>query len=212
MREVKYKTIEESRLAYKEYVDSHIKAVQYAARTFGLEFAELIEQFRTSTKEYDGYYVMLYRMVLAEVKYHDKSKYGEFEFDQYRRHFYPSEEDLQTYTKEQIDDDFEKAWIHHYNNNEHHPEFWHAEVTESKFPEKRKLYFKMSNTAFLEMLLDWIGVSITFKSNVLDWWNNDKGGKFEKRLMLDNEDMDTISSIFKSMPEILDFTNSNIEL
>lgn len=212
MNAIKYETIKESIEAYKKYIDDHIKAVRYAAKTFGLPLAKAIEEKRDSAKEFNGYYQTLYNVVNSMVVDHDASKYEEYEFDQYRRYFYPSKEDLNTYTKDQINEDFNKAWFHHYNNNDHHPEYWSYLSTNKESNAIEKIYCKMPNSAFMEMILDWIGVSIVLKSNVLDWWENSNSGKAEKMKMLDKEDIDTIEYFFHLIPNALDFTNCDINL
>ena len=70
--------------------------------------------------------------------------------------------------KETVDKNFELAWKHHYENNPHHPEFWidKGGVMTTRF--------------FYEMILDWIAVSMYYKSSVNDWYFKNTSGRKEK--------------------------------
>ena len=64
-----------------------------------------------------------------EVINHDNSKYSDEEFEPYRRHFDKTTQE-ELYDKEHpeheelVEQEFERAWQHHYLINPHHPEFW----------------------------------------------------------------------------------------
>ena len=71
---------------------------------------------------------------------------------------------------------YEDCWEHHYKSNDHHPEYWYDFQTQTASD--------MSLVAILHMICDWEGMSIKFKQNTLDWYENDKGGKAEKDKMM----------------------------
>jgi len=83
----------------------------------------------------------LRRRVIA----HDLSKFGELEFDAYRKKFFAEGGDegdaITPYS-------FEKAWKAHYSENTHHPEYF--------------IVGAMSKTEMVEMVLDWCAMSIKF--------------------------------------------------
>jgi hypothetical protein len=71
------------------------------------------------------------------IKEHDESKYSEEEFEPYAQRWFGDKEKTPEY---------EDAWVHHYMNNEHHPEFWLGE--------------DMPYIYILEMICDWGSFSI----------------------------------------------------
>ena len=82
-------------------------------------------------------------------KLHDKSKFSEEEFYAYRRYFHPIDKDEKAHAK----DAFESAWVHHYKNNPHHPEYWiDSDGTIHDMP-LRYIY---------EMICDWIAMGYKF--------------------------------------------------
>ena len=62
----------------------------------------------------------------GQINKHDESKYTEYEFEQYRRHFYPTKLELEEGedAQKKAEEEFEAAWEHHYKTNRHHPEYW----------------------------------------------------------------------------------------
>ena len=97
------------------------------------------------------------------IQFHDSSKYSEEEFVPYRRKFYPTsaEQALDAEQKRQIEDESEEAWVHHYRNNPHHPQYWKDENGTRD----------MHMTAIVEMLCDWMAMSYKFHQDTLEWWN-----------------------------------------
>ncbi len=84
---------------------------------------------------------------------HDLSKYSKEQFEGYRQMFFsregePSDEEL-----------FEKAWENHYIIEKHHPEG-------HKLP--------MVRVDIYEMMLDWVAMSIKFKSSSLEYYRGKK--------------------------------------
>jgi hypothetical protein len=88
----------------------------------------------------------------AEVKEHDISKLGKYEFVQYREHFFPlSGEDIQHA-------DFKRAWQHHKWCNSHHWEHW---TNEDEMPEtSQDPYAK--EIACTHMVIDWLAMGRKF--------------------------------------------------
>ena len=76
----------------------------------------------------------------AMIREHDDSKFSEEEFEPYARFWY-NDSDHYDY-----DPEYERAWEHHWLNNEHHPEYWNGE--------------DMPYIYILEMLCDWGSFSI----------------------------------------------------
>ncbi len=119
--------------------------------------------------------------LLKEISMHDESKFSDEEFDGYRLHFYPTDEEKNT-TKSEDDirleqEKFEEAWKHHYMNNDHHPFYWQYhkyERNEDKITfvecEKLDIPTDMTIKAILHMICDWEAMSIKFNTNTVEWY------------------------------------------
>lgn len=97
------------------------------------------------------------------ILWHDMSKFHPKEFFGYARKFYGDGED-------QIS--FERAWLHHQNSNDHHPEYF---ITRSADADDRMIY--MPEVCAREMVADWIGAEITYGGST------DMTGWLEKNLI-----------------------------
>ena len=193
--EIKFETKSESRKAYDMYVQEHINNVRSAFDIFGLELCELVIEKRNNKNISDA--KSLYYKVENVLSSHDKSKYDIEEFDAYAAKFYTSKEDnLNT-----IESDFNKAWEHHLSENKHHPEYWCITNNNNKII----LIVSMSQVSFVEMILDWISVSMCHKSSVLDWWN--KSGRNEKSKLLRKSDFEIVDKWLNDNKDRLDFSS-----
>lgn len=190
----KYKTIKEADIAYKSYVDNHIRLVQEAFNRFFNEIFLCVKNRDNIRYSYNEFSAQLYRNVMN----HDRSKYSAAEFEPYRKYFYPSKED--TDSKEQMEKEFDLAWEHHYKNNPHHPEYWTIDI------ENRPHVNRMSNYAFAEMLCDWIAMSMNQKDSVYDWWFGRKG-RDNKTKYLTESDISIIDGWLTANKDKFDFSN-----
>ncbi len=102
---------------------------------------------------------------------HDDSKFSDEEFYAYRIKYYSTAEESEKYATDEAykmiaDENYGKAWEHHYTNNDHHPEFW-ADKIDGKFvPDK-----DMELQAIVHMICDWQAMSIKFKSDMWEWFD-----------------------------------------
>lgn len=158
---------------YRAYINNHILNVKRANELFGNKIA--IEIFynrkhsNTSIKEImDG--------LKERIPVHDASKFSNEEFKPYRDKFFGNDRNSKS-----VENAFEKAWIHHYTINDHHPEFWTYKLG------KKIITASMSNCAFAEMLIDWIAMSMANNSSLIDWWMD--SGKADKIKYFDQADM-----------------------
>ena len=102
----------------------------------------------------------------SAVRMHDMSKWGEAEFEPYRAHWNPTDEEKlrgEDY-QNQVDLDYQNAWRHHYENNDHHPKFWYD--FENNTPRD------MSLDAIIHMLCDWESFDIDSPSRTVKWYIN----------------------------------------
>ena len=104
---------------YKQYIINHKRRVKQFADWMKENLPELFNE--PGVEDFDE--------LIAE---HDQSNFSEEEFEAYAQHFYGSKDN---------DFEFDKAWEHHWMNNEHHPEYWGGN--------------DMPYIYILEMLCDW---------------------------------------------------------
>ena len=139
---------------YKKYVDEHINNV----RKIWEEMRNnkyILDYFKEqSDSNLDWVLSTVDNLIYA----HDTSKYGIVEWEAYRKNFYPVDEE----EKESNRALFEKAWEHHYMNNLHHWDYWHATNSEDKMP----LEF------VIEMCCDWAAMSMKFGGNAYNWYKS----------------------------------------
>lgn len=109
---------------YKDYVDAHKQRVE--------KFADWLKE--NCPQVFDGVDLDAFDDVIEE---HDESKFSEEEFEPYAQRWYGDKKKTLEY---------EEAWKHHWQNNEHHPEYWLGE--------------DMPLIYILEMLCDWGSFSI----------------------------------------------------
>lgn len=138
--------------AYKKYVDEHISNVK-TAWILMKQSEDCMKYIRSLDNDYNGIIATVDSLIDA----HDMSKYGIEEWEPYRRNFNPVNED----EKNDNIAAFGKAWEHHYMNNLHHWDYWHATKSENKMP----------ISFIIEMCCDWIAMSMKFGGTAYDWYN-----------------------------------------
>ena len=110
---------------------------------------------------------------------HDKSKFSDEEFGPYMRRFFP-ENPVEKGTKLPATPDFNKAWLHHIQNNAHHPEHWC--LYEEKDGEIIKTVFDMPETEIIALLCDWAAMSIYCHDTIWNYWE----GAGKTKVLSDN--------------------------
>lgn len=148
----------EKDLAYFDYIQEHKKNVLLAYNLIVPHILDL--PFRDV---YMGDVALgsdLIEGVMDSLLSHDLSKYDRREFWAYRQYFYP--ENGHTPDKEF----FELAWMHHYSNNKHHPENYKGGF----------MYIRDT----LEMIIDWVAMSLNFKNDPYAYYMNRRDKLKEK--------------------------------
>lgn len=132
----------------------------------------------------------------TEVQNHDKSKYSDEEFEPYRRHFdKTTAEELADKSDESealiVEEEYQKAWKHHYLINPHHPEFWaYTDIVNGTLIPLDKPREKgprdMDLLSILHMICDWGGMTIKFRNKYspISWYNTE--AKEERACMSEN--------------------------
>ncbi len=138
----------QKRKEYSEYINRHKRNIKIAFKKLTDFISAKYRNLLTSDE-----IVTLQEQIL----HHDDSKFSEFEFEPYRKHFFPcSFEDKRKYNKE-----FYDAVLHHYNNNDHHPQN----------PSRKE---GLNKIACIHNVLDWIAMSYEFNDNIWEFYNSSK--------------------------------------
>lgn len=124
---------------YLDYVETHIDNVR---RAF-IEFSAKCEDTPWVGDDYS------WHSLRAEVEYHDISKLSEQEFVQYRRAFYPTDDEV----KQPLDC---MAWENHKQKNHHHHET--AETY----------------TDIMHMVIDWMAMGYAFGDTAQSYYEANK--------------------------------------
>ena len=132
------------------------------------------------------------------VNKHDQSKYGEEEFEQYRRHFYPTkiEKEQDEESQRLAEQEYEAAWEHHYKNNDHHPEYWkYIKDDGTRVDEPSDIGTPMPLMAVMHMFCDWFAMDEFHKAkNHADWYRSDASK--EERACLNPKTKELIKEMF----------------
>lgn len=86
---------------------------------------------------------------------HDLSKLSAEELVGYSQH---------DFSRKYDDPAFERAWLHHKNHNEHHPEYWMSVNRDGT-----TTLLEMPKICIAEMVADWVGAGKTY-GNTLEKW------------------------------------------
>ena len=119
-----------------------------------------------------------------EVCHHDISKFSTEEFVPYRNRFFP----LDT-TTEEDKDTFNKAWIHHYEVNEHHWEYINrlSDETTNNKPGLIERYL-------IHMLVDWTAMGYKFGDTAQEYYEQNK-----HKILLKPDQVEFIYTIFNRL-------------
>lgn len=129
---------------YERYIKNHVSNVQRAFRSYGVDLCRILDA------NFDHIYSRLLK--------HDDSKTSCEEFTAYRIKFYPI-------AGESISEqDFNRAWLHHIHNNDHHPEHWIIPTA------KGNTILDMPVECIVEMLCDWQSFKYAGKGNAYDFY------------------------------------------
>ena len=137
---------------YKKYINEHKKNIIKA-------FYEMV-----NCKELE--YLMQDPKILKPLWFrileHDDSKFDKDEFDAYRKHFNPIDEQ----EKKENEENFDKAVKHHIEINDHH---WQHRVNW-----KNEDFNINTQLACLENIADWLAVGYKFHDRPYEYYNKHK--------------------------------------
>lgn len=147
---------------YNNYIDRHRKAVLHS-------FESLISIPEDEQVDFllDEDNIAILRAIIEK---HDESKYSEEEFEPYRKHFDPVDDEESLNTEE-----YETAWIHHYTCNPHHWEYWcYLDSDTGEFVLKDDIDEDDYKFYEIERLCDWCAMSRQFGNRVSEWYEQNK--------------------------------------
>jgi hypothetical protein len=142
-----YNTVDEAEKAYDDYLTGHISNVSKALDVL----LELNIDFINNNED-------KLRKIVSK---HDASKYGKSEYEPYRKHFYPINEDEKLETEA-----FDKACSHHIKVNKHHWQYWFDDDGNLDIPDKDEYLLYT-----VERLCDWLAMSGQREQVPDDWYN-----------------------------------------
>lgn len=154
MKELIYKTQE-----YLNYIEEHYSNVQKAWQI-------LKEKCKHETFIYDDF---RYFCIDDMIKDHDLSKLSAEEFVQYRKQFFPASFEKAADNKA----DFEKAWEHHKENNNHHWENWTGRYECKGWDGLQGPYYS-DEIHFVCMICDWMAMSMKFGDTPREYYEKNK--------------------------------------
>jgi len=149
---------------YLDYLERHIKNVEKA-------WKEIQEKCKDMSFVYDD---CKWGMLDHWIENHDISKLSQEEFVPYRVRFRPTQnespknvlgQEEDTLKQKIIEENFQKAWNHHIENNDHHWEKWTNESY--YFPYSQELHCA-------HMIVDWLAMSYEFGDSPREYYQKNK--------------------------------------
>lgn len=128
----------------------------------------------------------------ANIYIHDESKYFNEEYDAYDKYFYGGEK------TPEVENEFNRAWLHHIHNNPHHWQHW---VLINDDPKLGEIVLEMEHVYIIEMICDWWSFSWIKEDlyEIFKWWNEHKD-----HIKLGVETRKTVIDILDKIKEKLD--------
>lgn len=104
--------------------------------------------------------IPLWRLII-----HDWSKFGTWEFDRYAANFF-GDYSKSAVDRNDLDEEFAVAWLHHENFNPHHVGYWIPRTAQYK-----NMPLRMPDTFVREMVADMMGASMAYTGSwdMTDW-------------------------------------------
>lgn len=143
---------------YTNYIENHRRAVISSYEKY---FTPLIGQELDLESCSNVEFQEALQFCTNNINDHDMSKYSDIEFQPYRLKWYPTvDESLalkNTDIFNQMREEYEAAWKHHYTTNPHHPKYWIKEDG---------TILDMELKYIIEMLCDWL----SFGEDIRTWY------------------------------------------
>lgn len=173
-----FKWIEKIKIKFREwqydnYLYNHIRNVRDA-------FAEMVMNPNLEAIWRDYH---IYDNLITRIENHDASKYSKEEYNAYRKYFFPTKKERKEESREI---EFQKAWKHHWENNDHHWQYREVNPT-TELTEDRV-------AAIIENICDWLAMGYTFKDRPYQYYNSHK-----KQIFLSDIERDFLEKIIYAL-------------
>ena len=122
-----------------------------------------------------------YNTIGTMIEDHDLSKFGPYEFTQYRDKFFPTG----TVDVGTINDRFAGAWEHHKKHNPHHWENW--TVRDTYYPHEWEMHCVC-------MVADWMAMGMKFGDTAEEYYRNN-----QDKISLPDYAVDFVNEIFECL-------------
>ncbi len=167
---------------YHDYLKEHIGNVALGFDWVLINLPELLEA-------YDADYIG------EIISKHDASKYDAEEFVAYAEYFYGKDK------SDEVQEEFDKAWLHHQHHNPHHWQHWLLREDNGN-----TVALEMPYEYILEMVMDhW---AFSWKANnlyeIFKWYEDNK-----EKMLLHPDTQKTYESILEKLKNRLDEVHSN---
>lgn len=161
---------------YDVYLTTHISNVKKG-------FEWLLQKLPQLFKDYDADHI---GSIIAQ---HDESKYSDEEYWPYCEYFYGQR-------NSNVEEEFNKAWLHHQHENPHHWQHWLLQEDEGKLTP-----LEMPYEYIIEMICDWWAFSWAKNDlyEIFNWYNNNKS-----KMNLHKSTLDTVENLLKLLKDTLD--------
>lgn len=179
--------LEQKTQEYMNYLEKHISGVILAFKKY---FLPLINNTEVKVGDYSNQdFILAIKKKALSIDKHDLSKYNDLEFYPYRRHYYPTTSELSEDDEKQrvAEEEYTKAWKHHYEHNMHHIEYWYDWV--NSIPKDMPL------ENIIEMMCDWISLAYIYNEPIDKWWK-DKKDSVDERSKMTPETINIVDQIY----------------
>jgi hypothetical protein len=179
-------------MEYLAYIDEHVANVMKAYTQL---FAGIKDEDINSLGLDIGECRVALRKLKKQIPLHDASKYDDEEFYGYRARFHKTKKEEERLSQDELfakdtEENWDRAWTHHYKNNWHHPNAWiwldeDGKGSYIKRDTPRSEAIEMPLNYVLEMMCDWHAMDIKFNTKLKDWYSSDRSLE-ERRCMHPN--------------------------
>jgi len=104
-----------------------------------------------------------FHTICLNIEKHDRSKLSHFEFEPYRKKFFPTKYEKEN-DKGLIDQLFKKAWEHHKSYNPHHWENWVLIPSDNPYVD----------LCIIENVCDWVAMGLKFNDTAKSYYEKNK--------------------------------------
>lgn len=153
---------------YFEYITDHINNVKKMYQDIFVHNIGVLQTDNISRSQFKDAIMS----IKEDIMNHDSSKFSDEEFEGYRIKYYPTQREQKNMNDDilyadSISKNMDKAWKHHIECNNHHPQFWCLDQNkEIRTP------MDMELGAIIHMICDWEAMSYHFKTDILEWYSN----------------------------------------